>query len=157
MARLNVLKLTINRGHPARISPPELRPPTTVENFSLTRTFQANLFAPSSTLNPVGRKKTVFSVWERTGRDWMAAAWAVVQPLVGVFVGGSTGADYLGGNCLPRLGMMIIRAARYLDGVRFYCVDIRTRLFMIVRSLKPDFLPTTLALHCADFVAIGNR
>ena len=105
----------------------------------------------------MGRKKTVFSVSERTGRDWMAAAWAVVQPFMGVFVGGSTGADYLGGNCLPRLGMMIIRAARYLDGVRFYCVDIRTRFFMIVRSLKPDFLPTTLALHCADFVAIGNR
>ena len=59
----------------------------------------------------------------------MAAALAVVQPLVGVFVGGSTGADYLGGNCLPRLGMMNIRAARYLDGVRFYCVDIRTRKF----------------------------
>ena len=157
MARLNVLKPTLNRGHPARISTPELRPPTTVENFSLTRTFQANLFAPSSTLNPVGRKKTVFSVWERTGRDWMAAAWAVVQPLVGVFVGGSTGADYLGGNYLPRLGMMIIRAGRYLDGVRFYCVDIRTRLSMIVRSLKPDSLPTTLALQCADFVAIGNR
>ena len=87
----------------------------------------------------------------------MAAAWAVVQPFMGVFVGGSTGADYLGDNCLPRLGMMNIRAARYLDGVRFYCVDIRTRFFMIVRSLKPDSLPTTLALHCADFVAIGNR
>ena len=67
-----------------------------------TRTFQANLFVPSSTLNPVGRKKTVFSVWERTGRDWMAAAWAVAQPLMGVFVGGPSGADYLGGNCLPR-------------------------------------------------------
>ena len=87
----------------------------------------------------------------------MAAAWAVVQPLVGAFVGGPSGADYLGGNCLPRLGMMIIRAARYLDRVRFYCVDIRTRLSMIVRSLNHDSLPTTLALQCADFVAIGNR
>ena len=77
----------------------------------------------------------------------MAAAWAVVQPFMGVFVGGPSGADYLGGNCLPRLGMMIIWAARYLDAVRFYCVDIRTRLFMILRSLKPDSLPTTLALH----------
>ncbi len=27
---------------------------------------------------------------------------------------------------------------------------------LIVRSLTPDFLPTTLSL-CADFVAIGNR
>ena len=71
-------------------------------NNSALWTFQANLFAPSSTLNPVGRKKTVFSVWERTGRDWMAAAWAVAQPLMGVFVGGPSGADYLGGNCLPR-------------------------------------------------------
>ncbi len=59
----------------------------------------------------------------------MAAAWAVVQPLAGVLVAGPSGADYLGGNCLPRLGMAIIRAVMKLDGVRASCVDIRTPPF----------------------------
>ena len=84
-------------------------------NNSRSRTFQANLFAPSDTLNPVGRKKTVFSVRERTGRDWMAAAWAVVQPFMGAFVGGPSGADYLGDVCLPSQVRLVIESSRYVD------------------------------------------
>ncbi len=45
----------------------------------------------------------------------MAVGWAVSQPLVGVFVAGPTGADYLGGNCLPSLAQLAVRAFRYVD------------------------------------------
>ena len=87
----------------------------------------------------------------------MAAAWAVAQPLMGVFVGGPSGADYLGGNCLHWLGLIVTGFVCDVDGVSFDYVDIEIPLILLELHLALGFLPTTLALQCADFVAIGNR
>ena len=54
----------------------------------------------------------------------MAAAWAVVQPFVGVFVGGSTGADYLGCICLRWPARLVVQAVSYVDEVSSDYADI---------------------------------
>ena len=45
----------------------------------------------------------------------MAVVWGVVRSLAGFVVAGPTGADYLGGICLPSLRRLAGLAFRYVD------------------------------------------
>ena len=54
----------------------------------------------------------------------MAVGWAVVRSLAGFPGAGPTGADYLGGTCLPSQVRLAIRDFRYADGIDSDYVDI---------------------------------
>ena len=45
----------------------------------------------------------------------MAVAWGVVRSLAGFVVAGPTDVDYLGGDCLPWLLGLPVRALHYAD------------------------------------------
>ncbi len=56
-----------------------------------------------------------FQVCQPTGWTGLAVAWGVVRSLAGFVVAGPSGADYLGGGCLPWLLGLPVRALHYAD------------------------------------------
>ena len=56
-----------------------------------------------------------FQVCQPTGWTGLAVAWGVVRPLAGFVDAGPTDVDYLGGDCLPWLLGLPVRALHYAD------------------------------------------